>query len=71
MQKKVKTDLIDEKIIDAHIIPGKALFLNPTSESKTFETTAFTEFLKITVSFPVDYTPHSRKSKCKIKTTKY
>ncbi|KAK7601734.1 hypothetical protein V9T40_009175 [Parthenolecanium corni] len=59
--RKVKTDLIDEKIIDAHIIPGKALFLNPTPESKSFETTAFTEFLKITVSFPVDHTPFSRK----------
>lgn len=63
MQRKIKTELIDQKIIDAHIIPGRALFLNPTSESETFETAAFTEFFKISVSFPVDHTPHSRKSK--------
>lgn len=53
-QKKSRSDAIDGKVIDAHVIPEKVLFLSPTPEHKIFETTAFTDLLKVIVSFPYD-----------------
>lgn len=50
--KKSRVDNVDEKVIDAHVIYNKVLFLNPTSENKIFETAAFSDSVKVVVSFP-------------------
>lgn len=46
-QPKINPDYIDEKVIDAHIIPDNVLFLGPTNENEQFRTMAFTDMLKV------------------------
>lgn len=52
--KKSTSNAIDSKVIDAHVIPDKVLFLNPTPEYEIYRPTAFTDLVKVTVSFPWD-----------------
>lgn len=58
--------MIDEKVIDAHVIPRQALFLKPTPYHEIFKTIAFGEFFKVTVSFPGDVIAHSEKRKFRL-----
>ncbi|XP_046418029.1 fasciclin-1 isoform X1 [Neodiprion fabricii] len=42
---------IDQKVIDGHVISGHALFTAPTPNDKDYKTLAFTDNIKVTVSF--------------------
>ena len=43
--------MIDTKVIDGHVIPNHVLFVNPTTKNVPFETLAFGDNLKVTISF--------------------
>lgn len=50
--------------MDAHVIPGKVLFANPTPENRMYETSAFTDSSKVVVSFtPEIYVNATKKRK--------
>lgn len=55
---------IDHQVIDGHVIPNQVLFTAPTPSNKPYETLAFGDNLKVTISFS---TEHSDKGsdKCK------
>ncbi|XP_043288919.1 fasciclin-1 isoform X3 [Venturia canescens] len=42
---------VDSQVIDGHIIPGHVLFTAPTPRDKAYNTLAFSDNLKVTVSF--------------------
>lgn len=42
---------IDQKVIDGHVISGHVLFTAPTPNDKPYKTLAFTDNIKVTVSF--------------------
>ncbi|XP_026321963.1 fasciclin-1 isoform X7 [Hyposmocoma kahamanoa] len=46
-----RSDLIDEKVVDGHVIPHHVLFTQATEDSKEFETLAFSDNVKVTISF--------------------
>jgi hypothetical protein len=43
--------MIDKKVIDGHIIPGKAIFTTAAPLEEPLETLAFEDNLKVTVTF--------------------
>ncbi|XP_075231724.1 fasciclin 1 Fas1 domain-containing, partial [Lycorma delicatula] len=53
-QPPPRPEKIDAKVIDGHIIPNKVLFTNPTPNDMEFETLAFTDMLKVTISFKTE-----------------
>lgn len=53
-QPPPRPEKIDAKVIDGHIIPRVVLFTNPTPDDKEFETLAFTDMIKVTVSFKTE-----------------
>ncbi|XP_039290461.1 fasciclin-1 isoform X3 [Nilaparvata lugens] len=53
-QPPPRPEKIDAKVIDGHIIPGKVLFTKPTPSNKEYETMAFTDMLKVTISFSTE-----------------
>ncbi|CAB3237088.1 unnamed protein product [Arctia plantaginis] len=46
-----RSDLIDEKVIDGHVIPHHVLFTHATPDGKEFETLAFGDNVKVIISF--------------------
>lgn len=46
--------MLDDKVIDGHVIPGEVLFTAPSPLEHPFETLAFGDNLKVTVSFKRD-----------------
>lgn len=46
-----RSDLIDDKIVDGHVIPHHVLFTHATPDAKEFETLAFGDNVKVIVSF--------------------
>lgn len=49
-----RADMLDDKVIDGHVIPGHVLFTSPSPLEQPFETLAFGDNLKVTVSFKRD-----------------
>lgn len=49
-----RASLIDRQVIDGHIIPNHVLFTTPTPSNKPYETLAFTDNLKVTISFSTE-----------------
>ncbi|KAJ8919082.1 hypothetical protein NQ315_012067, partial [Exocentrus adspersus] len=43
--------LVDDKIIDSHVIHGKVLFTNPTKKDVPFKTLAYSDNIKVVISF--------------------
>lgn len=43
--------MIDEKVIDGHVIPHHVLFTHATPDAKEFETLAFGDNVKVIISF--------------------
>lgn len=50
-QPTTRSDLIDEKVIDGHVIPHHVLFTQATPDVKEFETLAFGDNVKVIISF--------------------
>ncbi|XP_016840749.1 fasciclin-1 isoform X3 [Nasonia vitripennis] len=50
-----RANKIDEKVIDGHVIPGHVLFTAPTPSNKPYETLAFGDNLKVTISFSTEH----------------
>ncbi|XP_047022564.1 fasciclin-1 isoform X1 [Helicoverpa zea] len=46
-----RSDLIDEKVVDGHVIPHHVLFTHATPDTKEFETLAFGDNVKVIISF--------------------
>ncbi|KAG6450909.1 hypothetical protein O3G_MSEX006821 [Manduca sexta] len=46
-----RSDLIDEKVVDGHVIPHHVLFTHATPDSQEFETLAFGDNVKVIISF--------------------
>ncbi|KAI5646466.1 fasciclin domain-containing protein [Phthorimaea operculella] len=46
-----RSDLIDEKVVDGHVIPHHVLFTQATPDSREFETLAFSDNVKVIISF--------------------
>lgn len=53
-QPPPRPEKIDAKVIDGHIIPKVVLFTNPTPDGKEYETLAFTDMIKVSVSFKTE-----------------
>ncbi|XP_011502138.1 PREDICTED: fasciclin-1 [Ceratosolen solmsi marchali] len=51
-----RADKIDRQVIDGHVIPNHVLFTAPTPSNKPYETLAFGDNLKVTISFSTDHT---------------
>ncbi|VVC43692.1 FAS1 domain [Cinara cedri] len=51
---KIRFDKIDEKVVDAHVIPDNVLFMGPTDEHTQFKTLAFTDMLRVFASIASD-----------------
>lgn len=43
--------MLDDKVIDGHVIPNHVLFTSPSPHDQPFETLAFGDNLKVTVSY--------------------
>jgi len=50
-QPPPRPEKIDEKVIDGHVIPREVLFTSAAREDVEHETLAFTDMLKVTISF--------------------
>ena len=50
-------DKIDSKVIDGHIVPNVALFSRPAIRGRPAQTLAFSDNLKVTVSFTNESLP--------------
>lgn len=50
-------DKIDPKVIDGHIVPNVALFTRPALRGRPAQTLAFSDNLKVTVSFSNESLP--------------
>ncbi|XP_014367289.1 fasciclin-1 isoform X2 [Papilio machaon] len=48
-----RSDFIDEKVIDGHVIPHHVLFTKATPEGQEFESLAFSDNVKVIISFSV------------------
>ncbi|XP_025602312.2 fasciclin-1 isoform X3 [Athalia rosae] len=48
---ETRSGKIDQKVIDGHVISGHVLFTAPTPNDKPYKTLAFTDNIKVTVSF--------------------
>ncbi|XP_068082628.1 fasciclin-1 [Anabrus simplex] len=46
-----RPEKIDQKVIDGHIIPSHALFTRATPSEVEYETLAFTDMMRVTISF--------------------
>ncbi|XP_047525630.1 fasciclin-1 isoform X3 [Pieris napi] len=46
-----RSDLIDAKVVDGHVIPQQVLFTHATPDSKDFESMAFSDNVKVIISF--------------------
>ncbi|XP_018568338.1 fasciclin-1 isoform X2 [Anoplophora glabripennis] len=46
-----RPNLIDDKIIDSHVIHGKVLFTSPTKKDVPFKTLAYSDNIKVVISF--------------------
>ncbi|XP_012283312.1 fasciclin-1 isoform X2 [Orussus abietinus] len=46
---------VDAKVIDGHVIPNHVLFTAPTPNETPFETLAFSDNLKVTISFSTEH----------------
>ncbi|XP_055615334.1 LOW QUALITY PROTEIN: fasciclin-1-like [Toxorhynchites rutilus septentrionalis] len=46
-----RTDMIDRKVIDGHVIPNHVIFTDPAPLENPFETLAFEDNLKVTATF--------------------
>jgi hypothetical protein len=55
--KAVSRDKIDPKVIDGHIVPNVALFTRPAIKGRPVQTLAFSDNLKVTVSFTNESLP--------------
>lgn len=53
LQPTARSDFIDEKVIDGHVIPHHVLFTKATPESQEFESLAFSDNVKVIISFSV------------------
>lgn len=51
MQPGSRPEKIDAKVIDGHVIPNKVLFTEPAAKDTPFQTLAFGDNLKVTISF--------------------
>uniref|UniRef100_A0ABD2VU11 FAS1 domain-containing protein n=1 Tax=Trichogramma kaykai TaxID=54128 RepID=A0ABD2VU11_9HYME len=47
---------IDKQVIDGHVIPNHVLFTAPTPSNKPYETLAFGDNLKVTITFSTEHT---------------
>ncbi|KAJ9587143.1 hypothetical protein L9F63_019331 [Diploptera punctata] len=48
-----RPDKIDQKVIDGHIVPNHVLFTDATPKDKDYETMAFSDNVRVTISFTV------------------
>lgn len=55
--------MIDKKVIDGHIIPGKAVFTAAAPIEQPFSTLAFEDNVKVTVTFFEEGKGANKKSK--------
>ncbi|GFG33414.1 hypothetical protein Cfor_04085, partial [Coptotermes formosanus] len=46
-----RPEKIDQKVIDGHVIPNHALFTHATPKDKEYETLAFSDNVRVTISF--------------------
>jgi len=53
----VSRDKIDAKVIDGHIVPNVALFTRPAIRGRPAQTLAFSDNIKVTVSFSNESLP--------------
>lgn len=51
LQSQVRPGKIDQKVIDGHIIANHVLFTNPTPDDVKYQSMAFTDMLKVMISF--------------------
>lgn len=49
--QNARATLIDDKIIDGHVIHGKVLFTSPTKKDVPFKTLAYGDNIKVVISF--------------------
>ncbi|XP_046682361.1 fasciclin-1 isoform X3 [Homalodisca vitripennis] len=54
-QPPPRPEKIDEKVIDGHVIPREVLFTNAAQEEVEHETLAFTDMMKVTISFKTEH----------------
>lgn len=50
-QPQPRPELIDIRVVDGHIIPDKVLFTKATSDDIPYPTLAFSDNIKVTISF--------------------
>lgn len=50
-QPQPRPEMIDAKVVDGHVIPNMVLFTKPTANDMQYETLAFGDNLKVTISF--------------------
>uniref|UniRef100_A0A1B6D4C3 FAS1 domain-containing protein n=1 Tax=Clastoptera arizonana TaxID=38151 RepID=A0A1B6D4C3_9HEMI len=53
-QQSYRTEKIDQKVIDGHVIPKHVLFTSSTPDKKEYETLAFTDNIKVTLFFETE-----------------
>ena len=53
LQPAPRPDKIDQKVIDGHIVPNHALFTDATPKDHDYETMAFSDNVRVTISFSV------------------
>ncbi|KAK1134517.1 hypothetical protein K0M31_007298 [Melipona bicolor] len=51
VQPSPRPEKVDRVVIDGHVIPNHVLFTTPTPHNVPYETLAFTDNVKVTVSF--------------------
>lgn len=51
LQPHPRPELIDKKVIDGHIIPNRVVFTKSAPIEQPFETLAFEDNIKVTVTF--------------------
>lgn len=62
----MRSNKIDRQVIDGHVIPNHVLFTAPTPSNKPYETLAFGDNLKVTISFSTERSEKGTE-KCKFK----
>lgn len=50
-QPHPRPELIDARVVDGHVIPNLVLFTRATPDDHPYETLAFSDNLKVTISF--------------------
>lgn len=66
-QPPPRPEKIDAKVIDGHIIPRVVLFTNPTPDDKEYETLAFTDMIKVSISFKTETLDNNKATKTYVK----